>query len=82
MEYLEEQRDLYKFIHDETLRLACHGYNAEECAERLRLPEKLAKKVRCLRRFFGYVSGSDSSSSYSLSLFFSSSQRRRAGKKK
>lgn len=43
VEYLEKQRDLYKYIHDETLRFAAHGLNAEECAERLSLPDSLAK---------------------------------------
>jgi len=42
LEYLENQRDLYKYIHDQTLRLANLGYNASEIAERLELPETLA----------------------------------------
>ena len=39
--YLEKQRDLYKFIHDQTLRLANLGYNKEEIAEQLKLPDSL-----------------------------------------
>ena len=39
--YLEKQRDLYKFIHDQTLRLANLGYNKEEIAEQLQLPDSL-----------------------------------------
>jgi len=40
--YLAKQRDLYKFIHDQTLRLMNHGYGAAEIAERLELPASLA----------------------------------------
>lgn len=40
-EYLEKQRDLYKFIHDETLRLANHGFTGAEIAELIALPESL-----------------------------------------
>jgi alkyl sulfatase BDS1-like metallo-beta-lactamase superfamily hydrolase len=44
IEYLEQQRDLYKFIHDQSLRLANHGYNMDEIAEQLQLPEALARE--------------------------------------
>lgn len=43
VEYLSRQRDLYKFIHDQTLRLANHGYTKEEIAELVRLPDSLGK---------------------------------------
>ena len=39
--FLAKQRDLYKFVHDQTLRLANHGLNAVEIGERLRLPPSL-----------------------------------------
>jgi alkyl sulfatase BDS1-like metallo-beta-lactamase superfamily hydrolase len=39
--YLAKQRDLYKFIHDQTLRLANMGYNKEEIAEQISLPDSL-----------------------------------------
>lgn len=42
--YLRKQRDLYKFIHDQALRLANQGYAAEELAEHLRLPEALGRE--------------------------------------
>jgi alkyl sulfatase BDS1-like metallo-beta-lactamase superfamily hydrolase len=42
LEFLERQRDAYKFIHDETLRLANHGYTMLEIAEMLQLPPGLA----------------------------------------
>ncbi|MEM9622049.1 MAG: alkyl sulfatase dimerization domain-containing protein [Pseudomonadota bacterium] len=41
VEYLQKQRDLYKFIHDQTLRLANHGYTKEEIAEQVSLPASL-----------------------------------------
>ena len=43
VDYLERQRDLYKFIHDQSLRLANHGYTMDEIAEQLRLPAELAR---------------------------------------
>jgi alkyl sulfatase BDS1-like metallo-beta-lactamase superfamily hydrolase len=39
---LKNQRDIYKYIHDETLRLANHGYNMIEIAEMIELPPVLA----------------------------------------
>lgn len=41
-EFLQKQRDLYRFMHDETLRLINHGYTGIEIAESLELPEGLA----------------------------------------
>ena len=43
VDYMERQRDLYKFIHDQSLRLANHGYNMDEIAEQIRLPSELAR---------------------------------------
>jgi len=40
-DYMTKQRDLYKFIHDQTLRLANMGYNKEEIAEQFELPDSL-----------------------------------------
>ncbi|GAB2887383.1 alkyl/aryl-sulfatase [Microbulbifer echini] len=42
MNYLAKQRDLYKYIHDQTLRLANHGHDMVEIAEQLQLPEALS----------------------------------------
>jgi alkyl sulfatase BDS1-like metallo-beta-lactamase superfamily hydrolase len=53
--FLRKQRDLYKFIHDQTLRLANHGLNAPEIAEVLRLPPTLASEWYT-RGFYGTVS--------------------------
>ena len=41
VEYLCKQRDLYKYIHDQTLRLANQGYTKDEIAERVTLPDAL-----------------------------------------
>ncbi|MEM1246509.1 MAG: alkyl sulfatase dimerization domain-containing protein [Acidobacteriota bacterium] len=54
-DYLEKQRDLYKFIHDQTLRLANHGFTKEEIAEQLRLPQELAREFYN-RDYYGTVS--------------------------
>lgn len=40
--HLKKQRDLYKFIHDQSVRLLNQGYVGPEIAERLRLPQSLA----------------------------------------
>jgi len=39
--YLESQRDSYRFIHDQTLRLANHGLSMNEIAETLTAPPAL-----------------------------------------
>ena len=41
VEFLSNQRDLYEFINDQTLRLINHGYTPVEIAEMLELPESL-----------------------------------------
>jgi alkyl sulfatase BDS1-like metallo-beta-lactamase superfamily hydrolase len=40
-DFLQKQRDTYKYIHDQTLRLASQGMTPREIAEELRLPESL-----------------------------------------
>ncbi|NGO74176.1 MBL fold metallo-hydrolase [Streptomyces sp. YC504] len=42
--FLESQRDTYKYIHDQALRLANQGYTPLEAAEVIRLPEVLGRK--------------------------------------
>ena len=54
IDYMSKQRDMYKYIHDEALRLANHGYTMLEVAERLELPESLASEWHC-RGFYGSV---------------------------
>ncbi|MCO5063474.1 MAG: MBL fold metallo-hydrolase [Rhizobiaceae bacterium] len=40
-DYLKKQRDLYKFIHDRSVNLLNKGYNGEEIAEMIKLPQSL-----------------------------------------
>jgi alkyl sulfatase BDS1-like metallo-beta-lactamase superfamily hydrolase len=44
LKFLKKQGDVYKYIHDQTLRLANHGYTPIEIAEQIRLPGELAKE--------------------------------------
>jgi alkyl sulfatase BDS1-like metallo-beta-lactamase superfamily hydrolase len=53
--YWKSQRDLYRFIHDQTLRLANNGYTPREIAEMLKLPESLDKEF-ANRGYYGTVS--------------------------
>jgi alkyl sulfatase BDS1-like metallo-beta-lactamase superfamily hydrolase len=55
IEHLKKQRDVYKYIHDQTLRLANHGYTPLEIAEQLELPEELARTF-ANRDYYGTVS--------------------------
>ncbi|ELP87365.1 hypothetical protein EIN_096220 [Entamoeba invadens IP1] len=41
--FLKTKRDLYKYIHDQTLRFANKGYNSTEIAEFLKLPKSLER---------------------------------------
>jgi alkyl sulfatase BDS1-like metallo-beta-lactamase superfamily hydrolase len=54
-EYLAQQRDVYKYLHDQTVRLMNHGYKADEIAERLSLPGSLAKTWH-VRGYYGTLS--------------------------
>ena len=54
IEYLEKQRDLYKYIHDQTLRLANKGFSKEEIAERVSLPPSLGQEFYN-RDYYGTV---------------------------
>ncbi|WP_417662072.1 alkyl/aryl-sulfatase [Pseudomonas sp.] len=44
VEHLEKQRDLYKYINDQTLRMANQGMTMNEIAEEFVLPDSLAKE--------------------------------------
>jgi alkyl sulfatase BDS1-like metallo-beta-lactamase superfamily hydrolase len=48
------QRDLYRFLHDQTLRLANHGYGPTEIAEMLTLPDGIASQF-ANRGYYGSV---------------------------
>ncbi|MBO47381.1 MAG: hypothetical protein CMJ96_10895, partial [Planctomycetes bacterium] len=51
-EYLNEQRDIYRFIHDQTLRLANTGYTPREIAELVEEPEFM-KQSFSVREYYG-----------------------------
>ncbi len=69
--FLEEQRDIYRFIHDQTLRLANHGLTPNEIADQTVEPDfmKRSFSVRgyygtlnhnmkaTYQRYFGYFDG-------------------------
>ncbi len=50
--FLELQRDLYRWMHDQTMRYANLGFNAVEIAETLRLPEEFLAQDHT-RGFYG-----------------------------
>ena len=53
--HLARQRDTYRFLHDQTLRLANHGLTPNEIAEDLRLPPELEAEPSS-RGYYGTVS--------------------------
>jgi len=55
LDYLGKQRDLYKYLHDQTVRLMNHGYKAAEIAERLTLPKSLGATWHA-RGYYGTLS--------------------------
>ncbi len=55
VEMLAKQRDLYGYLHDQTLRLLNKGYVGSEIAELLTLPTGLAREWHC-REYYGTVS--------------------------
>ena len=55
LDYLEAQRDLYKHIHDQTLRLMNKGWRPAEIAEAIDLPPGLAERWS-VRGYYGTVS--------------------------
>lgn len=54
VEFLATQRDLYGYIHDQTLRLANKGYVGAEIAEQIELPPGLEREWHC-RGYYGSV---------------------------
>jgi len=53
--FLESQRDTYRYIHDQTLRLANLGHTMNEIAEELELPKELGDEF-FNRDYYGTVS--------------------------
>lgn len=54
-DFLVKQRDAYKFLHDQTLRLLNHGLKPAEIAEQLRMPRSLQETWH-VRGYYGTVS--------------------------
>ena len=54
IEHMKKQRDLYRYINDQPLRLANHGYKMVEIAEMIEIPDSLAK-VWSNRGYYGSV---------------------------
>lgn len=44
IDFIEKQRDMYKYIQDQSLRLANQGFNMVEIGERIQLPDSLAQE--------------------------------------
>ena len=55
LDFLARQRDLYKYLHDQTVRLMNHGWQAVEIAERLTLPKSLGQTWH-VRGYYGTLS--------------------------
>ena len=53
--YLGKQRDIYKYIHDQTLRLANEGYTMNEIAEKIDFPQGLDNEWS-VRGYYGSMS--------------------------
>jgi alkyl sulfatase BDS1-like metallo-beta-lactamase superfamily hydrolase len=53
-DYLKAQRDTYRYIHDQTLRLANEGYTSQEIAEQIELPSTLRNRF-ANRGYYGTV---------------------------
>ena len=53
-DYLKAQRDTYRYIHDQTLRLANQGYTSQEIAEQIELPSTLRNRF-ANRGYYGTV---------------------------
>ena len=62
--FWEGQRDLYRFIHDQTVRLANMGYTLHEIPEKLNMPDGIAKQF-ANRDYYGTLSH-NSKSQYQL----------------
>ena len=55
VEYLRKQGDAYRYLHDQTLRLANHGYTMKEISDSITLPPELAH-AWYNRGYYGSVS--------------------------
>ncbi len=55
MDYLAKQRDVYKYLHDQTVRLINYGLKATEIAEQLTMPQSLENEWP-VRGYYGTLS--------------------------
>jgi alkyl sulfatase BDS1-like metallo-beta-lactamase superfamily hydrolase len=55
VDHLARHRDMYRYLHDQTLRLANKGLTPTEIAAEVRLPPRLARTWSC-RGYYGTVS--------------------------
>jgi alkyl sulfatase BDS1-like metallo-beta-lactamase superfamily hydrolase len=55
VEYLARHRDMYRYLHDQTLRLANRGFTPTEIAAEVTLPPSLERTWSC-RGYYGTVS--------------------------
>jgi alkyl sulfatase BDS1-like metallo-beta-lactamase superfamily hydrolase len=53
--YLARHRDMYRYLHDQTLRLANRGFTPTEIAAEVKLPQSLSRTWSC-RGYYGTVS--------------------------
>jgi alkyl sulfatase BDS1-like metallo-beta-lactamase superfamily hydrolase len=54
VDYLKKQRDLYKYIHDQSVRLMNQGYTGTEIADTIQLPSELGQEFYN-RDYYGTV---------------------------
>ncbi|KAI1691216.1 alkyl sulfatase dimerization domain-containing protein [Ditylenchus destructor] len=66
--HLEKQRDMFRFIHDQVMRMANSGMTPKEIGEVIRLPQELATTWAC-RSYYGTVYH-DAVAQYNLRLGF------------
>jgi len=66
--YLKKQRDTYRYLHDQTLRMANSGMTPREIGDAMRLPDTLAGTWAC-RSYYGSVYH-DTVAQYNLRLGF------------
>lgn len=52
--FIEEQRDMYRFLHDQTLRLMSHGHTPNEIAEQVEMPASLRARWHA-RPYYGAI---------------------------
>lgn len=53
-QFVSEQRDMYRYLHDQTLRLISHGLTPREIAEHLMMPNGLSRRWHT-RGYYGAI---------------------------